>query len=79
VLDEDGAPIRAGDGKVVGRSAFLRSRGSFHLLNVCNQWMARVLRAAGVDVNARAAWLAGPLIRQVRRVGRGGCEAISPA
>ncbi|PZO52732.1 MAG: hypothetical protein DCF16_08610 [Alphaproteobacteria bacterium] len=73
VLDQFGAPIATSDGKVVGRSVFLRSRGSFHLLNVCNQWMARALRAAGVDVNARAAWLAGPLIRQVRRQGRGGC------
>ncbi|MBX9747116.1 MAG: DUF2459 domain-containing protein [Hyphomonadaceae bacterium] len=76
VLDEDGAPIRVNDGKVIGRSVFLRSRGSFHLLNVCNQWMARALREAGVDVNARAAWLAGPLIRQVRQLGRGGCRAV---
>ncbi len=73
VLDAEGDPIKTSDGKVVGRSAFLRTRGSFHLFNVCNQWMARALRAAGVDVNARAAWLAGPLIRQVRRGGRGAC------
>ena len=77
VLDEYGAPVRIADGKVVGRSAFLRSRGSFHLFNVCNQWMARALRAAGVDVNARAAWLAGPLIRQVRRKGPTACAALS--
>ncbi|MEZ5956636.1 MAG: DUF2459 domain-containing protein [Hyphomonadaceae bacterium] len=68
VLDGQGNAIRTSDGKVIGRSAFLRSRGSFHLLQVCNQWMARALRAAGVNVNARAAWLAGPLIRQVRKV-----------
>lgn len=73
VLDQSGAAVRTSDGKVIGRSAFLRSRGSFHLLNVCNQWMARALRQAGIDVNARAAWLAGPLIRQVRKVGRTGC------
>ncbi len=73
VLDEAGAPLRVADGKVVGRSSFLRARGSFHLFHVCNQWMARALRAAGVNVNARAAWLAGPLIRQARRTGRTGC------
>ncbi len=73
VLDAQGNPVRTSDGKVIGRSAFLRSRGSFHLLNVCNQWMARALRTAGVDVNHRAAWLAGPLIRQVRKVGRTEC------
>ncbi|MGQ0532664.1 MAG: DUF2459 domain-containing protein [Caulobacteraceae bacterium] len=73
VLDAQGQPIRTSDGKVIGRSSFLRSRGSFHVLQVCNQWMARALRAAGVDVNARAAWLAGPLIRQVRRIGQIEC------
>ena len=75
VLDAQGNPIRTSDGKVIGRSAFLRSRGSFHLLQVCNQWMARALRAAGVNVNARAAWLAGPLIRQVRKVQPTACPA----
>lgn len=78
VLDEDGNAIQISNGKVIGRSAFLRSRGSFHLLNVCNQWMARALRTAGIDVNARAAWLAGPLIRQVRRQGGGGCVPARP-
>lgn len=78
VLDAAGAPVKTSDGKVVGQSAFLRSRGSFHLLQVCNQWMARALRAAGVNVNARAAWLAGPLIRQVRKVGRTSCSALVP-
>ncbi|MEZ5994847.1 MAG: DUF2459 domain-containing protein [Hyphomonadaceae bacterium] len=69
-LDANGAPVRTSDGKVIGRSAFLRTRGSFHLFNVCNHWMARALRAAGVNVNARAAWLAGPLIEAVRGSGR---------
>jgi len=69
--------IPTSTGKVIGRSSFLRTRGSFHLLNVCNQWMARALRAAGVDVNARAAWLAGPLIRQARRIGRTSCATLS--
>ncbi|MEQ1709041.1 MAG: DUF2459 domain-containing protein [Terricaulis sp.] len=78
VLDDNGAPIVTSPGKVIGRSAFLRTRGSFHLFNVCNQWMARALRAAGVDVNARAAWLAGPLIAQVRRTGRAGCRSPQP-
>jgi hypothetical protein len=73
VLGADGAPVITSPGKVVGHSFFLRSRGNFHLFNVCNQWMARALRAAGVDVNARAAWLAGPLIRQVKHRGRTVC------
>lgn len=79
VIGAKGQAVRVANGKVVGRSAFLRSRGSFHLLQVCNQWMARALRAAGVDVNARAAWLAGPLIRQVRKVGQTACPVAEPS
>jgi hypothetical protein len=75
VLGADGNPVITTPGKVVGHSFFLRSRGNFHLFNVCNQWMARALRAAGVDVNARAAWLAGPLIRQVHHRARTTCPA----
>ena len=78
ILDEAGAPIRIADGKVVGRSSFLRARGSFHLFHVCNQWMARALRAAGVDVNARAAWFAGPLVRQARSRGLTACASLPP-
>ncbi len=78
VLDAAGAAIVTSPGKVIGRSAFLRTRGSFHLFNVCNQWMARALRAAGVDVNARAAWLAGPLIAQVRRAAPSACAPSRP-
>lgn len=79
VLDANGDPVRTSNGKVIGRSSFLRSRGSFHILNVCNQWMARALRRAGVNVNARAAWLAGPLIRQVREVQPTSCPTASRA
>lgn len=75
VLDSAGRPIPTSTGKVIGHSMFLRTRGSFHLFNVCNQWLARALRAAGVDVNARAAWLAGGLIQQVRETGRTACPA----
>jgi uncharacterized protein (TIGR02117 family) len=67
VLGEDGAPVVTRAGKVVGRSAFLQARGSFHLFNVCNHWMARAIRAAGVDVNARTPWLASWLIGDLRR------------
>jgi len=73
VLDEAGEAIVTSPGKVIGQSSFLRTRGSFHLFNVCNQWMARALRAAGVNVNSRGAWLADGLIRQVRQTGRTGC------
>ena len=75
VLDAKHNVVIVAPGKVIGRSAFLRTRGSFHLFNVCNQWLARALRAAGVDVNARAAWLAGGLIEQVHRADRAACPA----
>lgn len=72
-LDPAGDAIPVAQGKVVGRSMFLRSRGSFHLFNVCNHWMAKALRAAGVNVNTRAAWMAGPMVEQVRRQGLDRC------
>lgn len=73
VVGADGLPVIVTTGKVVGRSSFLHARDNFHLFNVCNHWMARALRAAGVDVNARAAWLAGPMIREVHRRARTTC------
>jgi len=79
VLDANGQVIVTHPGKVFGHSSFLRTRGSFHLFNVCNQWMARALRAAGIDVNARAAWLAGGLIHQVREVAPTSCRFAAPA
>lgn len=72
-LDAARDAIPVARGKVVGRSMFLRSRGSFHLFNVCNHWMAKALRAAGVNVNTRAAWMAGPMVEQVRRQGLDRC------
>jgi len=64
---EDGAAIVTRAGKWVGRSSFLRANGSFHLFNVCNHWMARAIRAAGVNVNARTPWFASTLAPDVRR------------
>jgi hypothetical protein len=63
----DGRPVVVAPGHLPERSVFLRTRGDFHLFNVCNQWMARALRTAGVDVNARTAWLADPLAEQAGR------------
>lgn len=67
VLDEHGAAVVTRPGKWIGRSSFLRSRGGFHLFHVCNHWMARALRAAGVDVNARTPWFASSLVSDLRR------------
>jgi hypothetical protein len=74
-LNEAGAPIVIVPGKLQGRSLFLRGRTGFHAFNVCNHWMARALRAAGLDVNARAAWFGGPLVEDARRHATGACPA----
>jgi uncharacterized protein (TIGR02117 family) len=64
-LDANGAAIVVAPGKVSdGQSFFLRSGDWFHIFNVCNQWMANALRSAGLNVNARAAWMADGLTRQ---------------
>lgn len=73
-LGPDGGAVLVTPGKVIGHSSFLRARGSFHLFNVCNQWMARAIRAAGLNVNARAAWMGDWLLKEVRRERPGGCS-----
>jgi uncharacterized protein (TIGR02117 family) len=45
--DPSGQPEDLGPG-LYGPSLFFRANGSFHLLNVCNHWIARLLDAAGV-------------------------------
>lgn len=75
VLDANNNVTITHPGKVTDHSFFLRTRGSFHLFNVCNQWMARALRAAGVNVNARASWLAGDLIHQIHQSAPTHCPA----
>jgi hypothetical protein len=37
--------------------------------------MARALRAAGLNVNSRAAWFGGPLVEDARRHAAGACPA----
>lgn len=66
-LDESGAAMVTRTGKWVGRSSFVRAKGTFHLFNVCNHWMARAIRAAGVNVNTRTPWFASTLVPDVRR------------
>ena len=51
-LDEQGRVQVIGPGHGGPRSWFLKGRGEFDLFEVCNQWTARALRAAGVNVNA---------------------------
>jgi uncharacterized protein (TIGR02117 family) len=73
VLDPEGRASIESPGKVIGASYFLRARGNFHLFNVCNQWMARALRSAGVNVNWRDKWLGTPLVEEVRRRAPAAC------
>ncbi len=75
VLDGQGHAVIESPGKVIGASYFLHARGSFHLFNVCNQWMGRALRSAGVNVNWRDKWLGTPLVNEVRRVAPSACPS----
>jgi uncharacterized protein (TIGR02117 family) len=77
-LDESGGVIVTSPGKLIGHSVFLRARENFHLFNVCNHWMARALRVAGIDVNARTPWLASGLIEQARRAAPAACPEAVP-
>ena len=52
VLDRDGDAQFIAPGHGGPRSYFLKGQGEFDLFEVCNQWLARTLRAAGVNINA---------------------------
>jgi uncharacterized protein (TIGR02117 family) len=49
-----------------GAGWFYAARSRYHLLNTCNTWVARALRAAGLPVDPSAAATSGGLMRQLR-------------
>lgn len=51
----DGEPITLAEGHYPGVSAFYRAKGSYHAFHTCNQWLAGVLRRAGLPINAPSA------------------------
>lgn len=59
-----------GDGgaiyKRAGNAVFFSAKGTYFLLNTCNNWTGRALNRSGVKVAAWRAWFAGGLHRQVR-------------
>ncbi|MES1202109.1 MAG: DUF2459 domain-containing protein [Pseudomonadota bacterium] len=77
VLDGEGRVTIVSGGKVIGASYFLRTRENFHLFNVCNHWMARALRAAGLNINWRDKWLGGPLVAAARKAAPAVCPSAS--
>ncbi len=76
-LDASGAAEIDANGKVVGHSYFLKAREGFHLFNVCNHWMARALRAAGLNINTRDKWFGGPLVEAASRAAPAACPVAA--
>jgi uncharacterized protein (TIGR02117 family) len=60
-----GAPLASLGPGLYGDSRYYAARGRFHLLNNCNRWTARALRAAGHDI--RDAVTVGGLFTQLER------------
>ena len=50
-----------------GAGRFYAAQGRFHLGNTCNTWTARMLRAAGVDIDPGGVVTAGDLMGRLRR------------
>jgi uncharacterized protein (TIGR02117 family) len=67
--DADGRAVKLGRG-LYGRSQFYLATGTYHLLNTCNNWVARALRAAGCPITPAWAMTAGNVMDQVRQFGR---------
>ena len=64
-LNAEGAAIVVSQGQVPGRSVFVEGREAFHIFNVCNQWTARALKAAGLPVSDLGAWTSQSVMRQI--------------
>ncbi|MBI2562067.1 MAG: DUF2459 domain-containing protein, partial [candidate division NC10 bacterium] len=67
--DAEGRVIKLAPGQYPG-STFYLARGTYHLLNTCNTWVARALRAAGLPTTPAYAITAGNVMFQLRPLGR---------
>jgi uncharacterized protein (TIGR02117 family) len=67
--DAHGRPMPLGPGWYA-HSRFYLATGTYHLLNTCNTWVARALRAAGAPMAPATAMTAGGVMAQVRKFGR---------
>jgi hypothetical protein len=68
-LDAEGRLIRLEPGWTHS-SAFYVARDQFHVLNTCNSWTARALRAAGFPMAPALTLTAYHLMQQVAPIGR---------
>jgi hypothetical protein len=66
-LNAEGAPIILSQGHAGPGSLFLRAQGDFHGLNMCNHWVVRALRAAGLDVGSAFSFRADGVLDSARR------------
>jgi len=62
---EQGEPLDLGPG-LYGPSLFFRAVGAFHIFNVCNHWVARLLDAAGVPTSPLLAIAPAGLLLDLR-------------
>jgi uncharacterized protein (TIGR02117 family) len=67
--DASGEPVPLAPGWSPSRT-FYAARGRFHILNTCNSWTARALRAAGLPLRPALTLTAYHLMQQVRPLGR---------
>jgi len=65
----EGRTIRTRRGQY-GQSYFYLATDTYHLLNTCNNWVAKALRAAGLPITPAYAMTAGNVMLQVKAVDR---------
>jgi uncharacterized protein (TIGR02117 family) len=75
-LDAAGAAQIQAPGQAPGQSHFLKGADQFHLFQVCNQWTARTLRAAGVPINAAFLYMGDWLVAAVKKKAPESCAAL---
>jgi uncharacterized protein (TIGR02117 family) len=65
-VDLQGVPVLLGPG-LYGPSAFFAAKEKYHLFNVCNHWLAKLLAEAGLPYAPVEATLSGGLMYDLRR------------
>ncbi len=74
-MDPSGRPLVLSQGHAGPNSVFVRGAGHFHALNVCNHWVVRALRAAGLHVGSRFSYRADGVLAAAARAAPAQCPA----
>ncbi|MFV1983097.1 MAG: TIGR02117 family protein [Thiohalomonadales bacterium] len=79
LINENGNVIKLKEG-IYGDSQFYKGIGDYYLMNTCNNWIAKGLKSAGMDINPTFKLTAGSimdfLVKNSRILKNGSCPLV---